>query len=176
MTDDAVETSREPKNPQTDEEIKEPVKKMGLAFYSALALVGVLVILVVVMNVPGIRASAGITLTRADWTLQSYADGTGDIVPIVNGTKVFVKFGTDGKMSGSAGCNQYVATYTMRDFAITISPLATTMMYCENPDIMQQESDYIKDLGKAVELRISESNLNLYDPSGKRLLVFEVSQ
>jgi heat shock protein HslJ len=79
-------------------------------------------------------------------------------------------------MSGSAGCNQYAASYTTKDFAIAISPAATTMMYCENTNVMQQESAYIKDLAKAVELRVSESNLNLYDTTGKPLLVFEVTR
>jgi heat shock protein HslJ len=174
MTDDAVDASLDPEKPQTDDASTKPPQKMGLAFYSALALVGVLVFLVVVMNVPGIRASAGITLTRSNWTLQSYADVTGGLVPAMSGTKVTARFGTDGRMNGSAGCNQYGASYTTRDFAITISPPVTTMMYCENPDIMQQESAYINNLAKAVELRISQSNLNLYDTTGKPLLVFEV--
>jgi heat shock protein HslJ len=173
MTDKAVEESLDTKKPPTEEDLIKPPQKMGLAFYSALALVGVLVLLIIIVNVPGIRASAGITLTRSGWTLQSYADKTGDLIPAMNGTEVTAKFGADGSMSGSAGCNQYAARYTMRDFAITISSLATTMMYCENKDIMQQESDYIKDLGKAVEIRISESTLNLYDTTGKPLLVFE---
>lgn len=149
---------------------------MDPAFYAALALVGVLVLLIVVMNVPGIRASAGITLTQSNWTLQSYADPTGGLVPAMSGTRVTARFGSDGRMSGSAGCNQYAASYTTKDFAIAISPAATTMMYCENTNVMQQESAYIKDLAKAVELRVSESNLNLYDTTGKPLLVFEVTR
>jgi heat shock protein HslJ len=75
-------------------------------------------------------------------------------------------------MSGSAGCNQYAASYTTKDFAITISPPVMTMMYCENTHVMQQESAFLTNLAKAVELRISESNLNLYDTTGKPLLVF----
>ncbi|HUT37995.1 MAG TPA: META domain-containing protein [Methanoregula sp.] len=174
MTDDAGEASLDPEIPQTDDASEKPPEKMDPAFYAALALVGILVLLIVVINVPGIRASAGITLTRSDWTLQSYADVTGGLVPVLDGTKVTARFGTDGTMSGSAGCNQYAATYTTRDFAITISPPVTTLMYCENPDVMQQESDYINDLAKSVGLRISESTLNLYDTTGKPLLVFKV--
>jgi heat shock protein HslJ len=45
-------------------------------------------------------------------------------------------------------------------------------MYCENPIIMQQETVYLNDLSKAVEIRVSESNLNLYDKTGKPVLVF----
>jgi heat shock protein HslJ len=176
MTDDAVKSSLDLNKPPTDDASQKSPQKMGLAFYSALALVGVLVLLIVVMNVPGIRASAGITLTQSTWTLQSYADETGALVPAMNGTKVNARFGADGRTSGSSGCNQYAATYTTRDFAITISPPATTLMYCENPYVMQQESDYLNDLTKAVEFRVDESKLNLYDATGKLLLVFESSQ
>ena len=37
---------------------------------------------------------------------------------------------------------------------------------------MQQEQAYLEDLSKAVEIRINESNLNLYDKTGKPVLVF----
>ena len=37
---------------------------------------------------------------------------------------------------------------------------------------MQQETAYINDLSKAVEIRVSESNLNLYDMTGKPVLMF----
>jgi heat shock protein HslJ len=174
MTDKPVEVAWDPEKSQPDNASTNPPQKMDPAFYAALVLVGVLVLLIVVMNVPGIRASAGITLTRSTWTLQSYADATGELVPVISGKQVTARFGSGGTLSGSAGCNQYAATYTTRDFAITISPAATTLMYCENSSVLQQESAYINDLPKAVELRISESNLNLYDNTGKPLLVFEV--
>jgi heat shock protein HslJ len=173
MMDDAREVSLDPEKPRTDDSSIKPPQKMSLAFYAALALVGVLVILIVVMNVPGIRASTGMTLTRSTWTLQSYADANGGLVPAIDGPAVTARFSSDGTMSGSAGCNQYAASYTTRDFAITISPPASTMMYCENPGVMQQESSYLANLPKSVELRVSESNLNLYDTTGKPLLLFE---
>jgi heat shock protein HslJ len=47
-----------------------------------------------------------------------------------------------------------------------------TEMFCENPIVMQQETAYFNDLSITVELRVSESNLNLYDKTGKPVLVF----
>jgi heat shock protein HslJ len=47
-----------------------------------------------------------------------------------------------------------------------------TEMYCENQVVMQQETAYLNDLSKAVEIRVSESNLNLYDKTGKPVLMF----
>jgi heat shock protein HslJ len=47
-----------------------------------------------------------------------------------------------------------------------------TERYCEKSILMQQERAYLNDLSKAVEIRVSESNLNLYDKTGKPVLVF----
>lgn len=176
MTDDAIEDSLDPGMPLPDDIPTKPPQKMEPAFYAALALVGVLVLLIVFMNIPGTRASAGITLTSSDWTLQSYADGTDGLVPAISGTPVTASFGKGGRLSGSSGCNQYAASYTTRDLAITLSSVVATMMYCEDPAIMHQESVYLANLAKAVEIRVNESNLNLYDSSGKPLLVFGVMQ
>jgi len=147
-------------------------QKMDLAFYGALALFGVLVLLIVFINVQGIRTSAGILLTLNNWTLQSYVDTRGVLVPTITRTPITAKFGTDGKVSGSAGCNQYNANYTTRNLAIIISSPVMTERYCENPIVGQQEAAYLNDLPKAVELRVSESNLNFYDTTGKPVLVF----
>jgi heat shock protein HslJ len=172
MTDDPEGALLDPETKEQDKTTVTQPQKMGVAFFGALALVGVLVFLIVFMNVPGIRASAGILLTQNTWTLQSYVDTSGVLVPAITGTPITAKFSTDGNVSGSAGCNQYSAYYTTGDLAITISPPVMTEMYCENPIVIQQETAYLNDLSKAVEIRVSESNLNLYDKTGKPVLVF----
>ena len=172
MTDDPEGALLDPVTTEQDYAPATQPQKMGLAFYGALALIGVLVFLIVFVNVPGIRASAGILLTQNTWTLQSYTDTTGVLVPVITGTPITAKFKINGTVSGSAGCNRYSANYTTRDLAITISPPVMIEMYCENPIVMQQESAYLNDLSKAVEIRVSESNLNLYDKTGKSMLVF----
>jgi heat shock protein HslJ len=172
MTDDPDGAFPDPGEPEQDTAAVTQSQKMGPAFYGALALVGVLVFLIVFLNVPGIRASAGILLTQNTWTLQSYIDPGGVLVPAISGSPATARFGTDGKVSGSAGCNQYIANYTTGDLAISISPPVMTERYCENHTVMQQESAFFSDLTKAVELRVNESNLFLYDTTGKPVLVF----
>ena len=174
MTDDPDRAFLDPGKPEHDTATITQSQKMGPAFYGALALVGVLVLLIVYMNVPGIRASAGILLTRNTWTLQSYVDTDGVLVPVITGSPITARFGTDGKVSGAAGCNQYIANYTTGDLAITISPPVITERHCGNHTIMQQESAYLNDLTKAVELRVNETNLFLYDNTGKPVLVFMI--
>jgi len=145
---------------------------LGLKFCLALALVGLLVLMIILVNIPGTRASAGVSMTRANWTLQSYADSTGTLVTVQPGTKVTAVFGSDGRINGSAGCNQYGAQYTVRNYAISISLPASTEISCSGLYIMEQESAYLKDLSGVAELRISESKLTLFDASGKPVLVF----
>ena len=111
-------------------------------------------------------------LTQNTWTLESYVDTSGALVPAISGTPITARFGTNGKVRGSAGCNQYSANYTTGDLAISISQPVLTEMYCENPLVMQQESAYLNNLLKAVEIRVSESNLNLYDKTGLPVLMF----
>lgn len=172
MSDDSEGTLLDPGTTEQDKTGTTQPQKMGLAFFGALALIGVLVFLIVFMNVPGIRASAGLLLTQNSWTLKSYVDQDGILVPVIMGSPVTAMFSTDGKVSGSAGCNKYSANYTIQDLAISVSQPVINGTYCENPVVMQQESAYLNDLSKAVEIRVTEANLNLYDQTGKPVLMF----
>ena len=172
MSDDSEGTLLDPGTTEQDKTGTTQPQKMGLAFFGALALIGVLVFLIVFMNVPGIRASAGLLLTQNTWTLKSYVDQEGILVQVITGLPVTARFSTDGKVSGSAGCNKYNANYTMQNLAISVSQPVITGTYCENPVVMQQESAYLNDLSKAVEIRVTEANLNLYDQTGKPVLMF----
>ena len=172
MTDDPEGARSDSENPEHDTNTVTQPQKMGPAFYGALALVGVLVFLIVFVNVPGTRASAGILLTQHSWTLESYASTKGILVPVIGTTPITARFRADGTVSGSAGCNQYSANYSTQDLAISISPPVVTERSCENPLVMQQEQAYLEDLLKAVEIRVNESNLNLYDKTGKPVLAF----
>ena len=158
-----------------DYEEKKPEEKMTLGFYLTLALVGFLVILILVVNIPGIKASAGTTMTQANWTLQSYSDTTGILVPVISGSVVTARFGTDGRISGSAGCNPYSAMYTVKNYEIAVSNVVSTTMSCPDPGVPAQETAYLDDLPKSVSLGVSDTVLKFYDISGKTLIVYQRS-
>ena len=172
MNNVSPEVSHDKEPVEAESTIALPPQPLDLKFYLALALVGLLVLLILFINIPGIRASAGVSITRANWTLQSYTDSTGTLVTVQPETRITAIFGIDGRLSGSAGCNEYGAAYTVRDYPISISPVVSTKILCSSPYIMQQESDYLNDLSGVAELRISESGLRLFDRSGKPVLVF----
>ena len=150
----------------------EPEEKMGFAFYAALALVGVLVLMVVVLNYPAARANAGTLMEQTSWTLQSYTDATGIHIPAMSGTGSTALFDREGRLSGYSGCNHYTAAYKTRDYSINISGISSTEMACHDPGVMEQESAFLADLSKATSFRVSEAFLKLYDDSGKTVLVF----
>lgn len=172
MADDPEGARLEPEAPDKDKTAVTESQTKGPAFYGALALIGALVLLIVFFNISGARASSGMLLTQNIWTLQSYVDSGGVLVPAIPGIPVTARFKTGGTVSGSGGCNTYNASYTTKDLAISIFQPYMTEIYCENSRVMQQESAYINDLVKAKELRVNESNLNLYDKTGKPVLMF----
>lgn len=92
--------------------------------------------------------------------------------PPVAGTGISVHFTSDGKVSGSAGCNRYAGTYTVSGANITIStPLASTMMMCD-PAVMAQETVYLITLGQAKTFTVKGDQLTLADEDGTALAVF----
>ena len=149
-----------------------PPEKFGLSFYAALALIGLLVLMVVFLNYPAVKANAGREMTRTNWTLQSYTDATGIPITVIAGSDVTARFGQDGRMTGRSGCNWYSALYTTNDYAINLSSESVTSMLCRDPGIMDQESAFLTDLSETSEFRVSESSLKFYDARGKTVLVF----
>jgi len=172
MNDNLPEAAPDTEHAEEDRTPDFKPQPLSLSLIIALALVGILVLLILFENIPGIRASVGVSMTQSPWTLQSYVNTTGTLVPVESGTPVTAIFGSDARVSGSAGCNYYHANYTVRDFAISISPPVSTKIFCGDTNVMQQESAYLNDLVRAEELRISESSLRFYDGSGKPILVF----
>jgi len=172
--DDHAEPGTEPLQSPAENPDLAPVKPspMGRNFYLVMALIGLMLFLIVFFNVPATRASMATTLVTNNWTLASYATTPGVLVPVMNGTQITAHFGRDGIVSGSSGCNRYLATYTVKDYALTIATPRSTEMYCLTPGVMKQEAQYLSNLRNTSAIRIYEPDLNVYDTAGKVLLVF----
>jgi len=149
---------------------REPAK-FGLYFYFAIALLGCLAFMVVFVNVPAIQATAGTTITKTSWQLQSVANASGGMEP-VGSRNITARFGTGGQLSGFTGCNIYSATYTTSNYALQISPPATSMKYCPEPGVMGQETTYLNNLNATTEFRVSGEALKLYNKTGSPLLAY----
>ncbi len=93
--------------------------------------------------------------------------------PPVAGTGISAQFTADGNVGGSAGCNRYRGTYTASGNKITFaSPLATTMMMCEQA-VMDQEAAYLKALGEAKTFAVKGDQLTLTGGDGTDLAVYK---
>jgi heat shock protein HslJ len=169
MSDEDPGSERRDEEPQIPDRSFENKK---LSIYVAVALMGCLILLVVFVNVPGIRASAGNTMTMTEWQLQSFADSSGVLTPALLGYPVTVRFTPDGTVFGFSGCNQYSAMYTTKDYSITITPPVQTHLSCNDPGLMAQEGTYLADLGNSTEFRLTDPGLKMYGHNGLPLLVF----
>ncbi len=94
-------------------------------------------------------------LTDTAWEVVNYNNGREAVVGLIEGTEISAYFGTEGDLSGSAGCNQYFSSFTAGDGSIEIGMPGTTMRFCEQPaGIMEQESEYLAALQSAATYSI----------------------
>ena len=76
-------------------------------------------------------------------------------------------------MTGSAGCNNYMTTYTIEGDIISFGPAATTRKACGDPEgIMEQESAYLAALESATAYQIKGNTLELTGTDGERIATF----
>jgi heat shock protein HslJ len=60
------------------------------------------------------------------WTVTGYNNGKQAVVSVITGTELTADFSADGKLNGSAGCNNNTATYAVSGKSIQIGPAAST--------------------------------------------------
>jgi heat shock protein HslJ len=65
-------------------------------------------------------------LVGTSWRATAINNGKQAVVSLLAGTEVTAVFGKGGKLSGSAGCNNYTASYTVRGETIQIGAPAAT--------------------------------------------------
>jgi heat shock protein HslJ len=110
-------------------------------------------------------------LAGTNWTLDSFY--TADAVSSVTaGTAITAFFDENGRLSGSAGCNHYFASYNVTGISMSIGPAGSTKMYCNGSGVMQQETTYLASLSRAAAFTITGDRLSLADANGATLLSF----
>ncbi len=110
-------------------------------------------------------------LTGIDWQLVSL-NGQ----PALAETPITARFGDDGKLTGSAGCNRYIAGYHLDGQNIAIGPVAATRMACPQPEgVMQQEAQYLTALSTAATYAINLKRLELRTAAGALVASFDLA-
>jgi heat shock protein HslJ len=105
------------------------------------------------------------TLEGVDWELTSLAGATG---PSADAPPITARF--EGEtLTGSGGCNQYHATYSLDGGDLEIGPVGSTQMACDDPT-NARETAYFSALDKVASYESDDTTLTLLDGDGADLL------
>lgn len=127
-------------------------------------------------QVVGNVAAAPAPLAGSRWDVVNYNNGKEAVVSVTIGTELTLNFGTDGRVSGSAGCNSFSGTYESSGDTIKIGPLASTRMLCSEPTgIMDQEAQYLTALQNSATYEIVNGVLTIRDTAGAMQVVANVA-
>jgi len=107
------------------------------------------------------------------WNLFNYNNGKGAIQSVMIGSTTNAVFGSNWKLSGTGGCNQYNAEYTTTaSNGITITQPTSTKMACAEP-VNQQETQYFSLLPTAAKYEISGDQLTMFNSAGTKILIYK---
>jgi len=128
-------------------------------------------------NSAGLTAPSVASLLEASAVTSPLQGSTWKLVEIsgqkaVAGSAVTATFGAANSLSGSGGCNRYVGAATASDGKLTVSPLASTRMYCAEAGVSDQEDKYFSLLAKSTGYTVIGTELRLHTASGDAALVF----
>ncbi len=111
-------------------------------------------------------------LAGTKWDVVNYNNGKQAVVSLIADTSITLNFGDNGRVSGSAGCNNYTGAYDTSGDILHVGALATTFKLCHKPDgIMAQEQQYLAALQSAQTYEIAGDTLTIRDNSGAMQVV-----
>jgi heat shock protein HslJ len=110
-------------------------------------------------------------LAGSDWRLVSMGR-VGAEASVVSGTTVTLKFGNDGRVNGSGGCNTYGGAYQVQGDTVRFSQIFSTRRACVDSNASRQESEYLRALEVANRFRLSSQRLSIYYDRGRSVLEF----
>jgi heat shock protein HslJ len=114
-------------------------------------------------------------LAGTDWRLVSLGPAGGE-ASLVAGTTVTLKFGEDGRASGSTGCNNYSGTYQVRGDTISFGRLISTRRACLDQNANQQEQRFLAALESANRFRLTSNRLTILSDRNRTVLNFASEQ
>lgn len=112
-------------------------------------------------NKPSSFEMAQSSSLAGSWRLANMTEGNfpTPMLP-VSSTELTATF-SEGKISGSGGCNRFMGGYKVDGDKLSIGPLASTFKACEQL-IMTQEAKYLKALQAAQRYEVNDQGLTIY--------------
>ncbi|HEY90349.1 MAG TPA: META domain-containing protein [Dehalococcoidia bacterium] len=130
----------------------------------------ILIVLAATLGVVGCTSNSAAELEGKKWLLESYGDADSPTA-VIEETRVTAEF-SDGQVNGIAGCNNYFGSYEVKGTEITFGPVASTEMYCMDPEgVMDQETAYLSALQSAEKFETDNGTLRITYADGQ-VLVF----
>lgn len=114
-------------------------------------------------------------LANTEWKLTSIKSDVAES-QVVEGTTITLKFGPDGRASGSGGCNSYAGGYNEAGDKLSFSQIVSTKRACLAQNANQQEQMYLAALETAGKFEISDNRLIIYYGDGMRQTVNFVAE
>ena len=103
------------------------------------------------------------------WVLESMGDPNNPTA-VESGMIITAIFSPEGNLSGTSGCNNYVASYTLQDNQIDIQQAVSTLRACTQG--MEQEAAYLKALESAETYQIEGARLKITYDGATGMLVY----
>jgi heat shock protein HslJ len=116
-------------------------------------------------------AARRVDLEGTTWRVRGYNNGRQAVVSVLPGVSLDATFGADGRVTGSAGCNRYFASFSVEGEALSLGPVGASRRACAKPDgVMQQEAAFLAALGSVSTWRVRGERLELRSAGGSRAL------
>ena len=106
------------------------------------------------------------SLAGTPWEVTGFNNGRQAVVSVLANFKLTMEFSKDGKVSGSAGCNTYTASYTFDGPRLVIDQVAVTRKMCPNVELMEQEQQFLKALATVATASFEGNQLEMRTADG----------
>jgi heat shock protein HslJ/general stress protein 26 len=110
-------------------------------------------------------------LANTEWRLASFGAARAQS-PLIQGTTITLKFGSDGRAGGSSGCNTYGADYRVRGNTLSFGAIISTKRACLDQRANQQEQQYFRVLESANGFTLSGNRLTIFNDARANSLNF----
>ena len=110
------------------------------------------------------------------WTCENYNDGQEAVVSLVGSSTITIRFGSDGRLSGSGGVNQYATSYRFSGSTMKIDPIMTTTKMSGPKALMSQEKAYLHSLQQTERFHLEGDQLVLQSNTLGRVATFVLAK
>lgn len=113
------------------------------------------------------------SLAGTSWSVVNINNGRQAVVGMVSDSTVTMVFDTQGRVSGTTGCNQYTAEYRADGDTLQFSSVAATRLACADQALTEQEQAFLRALESVATLSVEGNRLDLRQANGELGMILE---